>query len=351
MRKIIHVDCDCFFAAVEMRDRPELRDVPLAVGGSPQRRGVISTCNYIARRFGVHSAMPSSHAQRLCRDLIILPPDFARYKAASDTILDIYRDFTARVEPLSLDEAYLDVTGLPHCQGSATRMATAIRARIAAEVGITASAGIAPCKFLAKVASDWNKPDGQFLIRPDDVDAFVAELEVGKIPGVGKVTAAQLNRAGVVTCGDLRTWELARLVQEFGRFGARLYELARGVDTREVTPERERKSISVEETFDRDLPDLAAVLAQLPPLLERLTRRIERAGEPPFRGLSVKIKFADFTQTTVEHVATRIELDALIALTVTGHARGNKAVRLLGVGVRLRDAGPDGAPRQLTLWD
>ncbi len=351
MRKIIHVDCDCFFAAVEMRDRPELRDVPLAVGGSPDRRGVISTCNYIARRFGIHSAMPSSHARRLCRELIILPPDFTRYKTASDTILDIYRDFTPLVEPLSLDEAYLDVSGRPHCQGSATLMASAIRARIADEVGITASAGIAPSKFLAKVASDWNKPDGQFLIRPQDVDAFVAQLEVKKIPGVGKVTAAQLNRAGVVTCGDLREWELAKLVNAFGRFGARLYDLVRGVDTREVTPERERKSISVEETFDRDLPDLAAVLAALAPLIERLTRRIERAGTPPFRGLSVKIKFADFTQTTVEHAGTRIDLEALTELTATGYARGSKAVRLLGVGVRLAETGPAAPPRQLGLWD
>ncbi|MDR2032082.1 MAG: DNA polymerase IV, partial [Azoarcus sp.] len=212
MRKIIHCDCDCFYAAVEMRDDPSLRGKPLAVGGRPEARGVIATCNYEARAFGVHSAMSTAHALRLCPRIILLPPDFRRYRAASRQILAIYRDYTPRVEPLSLDEAYLEVSGLERCQGSATRMAEEIRARIRAEVRITASAGIAPNKFLAKVASDWNKPDGQFVVRPQEVDAFVAALPVEKIFGVGKVTAARLQKCGVRTCGDLRAWDLARLI-------------------------------------------------------------------------------------------------------------------------------------------
>jgi DNA polymerase-4 len=179
-RKIIHVDCDCFYAAIEMRDNPALRDIPLAVGGQPDSRGVIATCNYIARRFGVHSAMSSARALRLCPQLLILPPDMARYRAASQQIMAIYERYTPLIEPLSLDEAYLDVSTQPHEQGSATRMAAAIRRQIQAEVGITASAGIAPNKFLAKIASDWNKPDGQFVIRPQDVDAFVLQLPVEK---------------------------------------------------------------------------------------------------------------------------------------------------------------------------
>ena len=224
-RKVIHCDCDCFYAAVEMRDDPRLRGRPLAVGGRAETRGVIATCNYEARAFGVHSAMPTARALQLCPHLILLPPDFERYREASRRILAIYRDYTALVEPLSLDEAYLDVSGVDRCRGSASLMAQEIRARIHDEVGITASAGIAPNKFIAKVASDWNKPDGQFVVRPQDVDAFVAALPVKKIFGVGKVTAARLNRLGVNTCGDLRAWSVADLTHEFGSFGASLHHL------------------------------------------------------------------------------------------------------------------------------
>ncbi|EEG07869.1 DNA polymerase IV [Pseudogulbenkiania ferrooxidans] len=347
-RKIIHVDCDCFFAAVEMRDQPAWRDIPLAVGGQPDSRGVIATCNYLARRYGVRSAMSSARALHLCPRLLIIPPDFARYKTASQQILAIYQDFTELIEPLSLDEAYLDVSGRPHCQGSASLMAEAIRSRIRDEIGITASAGIAPNKFLAKVASDWNKPDGQFVIRPEDVDAFVRALPVGKIPGVGAVTASRLHALGVRHCEDVRGWELAELVRHFGRFGERLHALARGIDPRPVSIERLRKSISVEETYAVDLPDLDACLAKLPELLERLAHRLERAGQPAFRGLSVKLKFADFSQTTVEQAGQQLSRDTLAALLQVGHARGAQPVRLLGVGVRL--AADETEPRQLALF-
>ncbi|GHT87019.1 DNA polymerase IV [Betaproteobacteria bacterium] len=357
MRKIIHCDCDCFYAAVEMRDQPALRGKPLAVGGRAETRGVIATCNYEARALGVHSAMSTARALRLCPQLILLPPDFRRYREASQQILTIYRDYTPLVEPLSLDEAYLDVSGVDRCQGSATLMAEEIRARIRAEVRITASAGIAPNKFLAKVASDWNKPDGQFVIRPPEVETFVAALPVGKIFGVGKVTAARLQKQGVHTCGDLRAWDLNRLTHEFGRFGATLYQLCRGMDERSVRPDRIRKSLSVETTYAHDLPDLAACHAELPALIAEFRRRFANLSAPrAVHNAVVKIKFADFTQTTAECVSVTPDEAVWRALLDDAYARQGKAVRLLGVGVRFAEAeaGPRETHRggeQLDLFD
>lgn len=353
MRKIIHCDCDCFYAAIEMRDNPALAGQPVAVGGRPERRGVIATCNYPARAFGVHSAMSSARALRLCPNLILLPPDFPRYRAASQQILAIYREYTPLVESLSLDEAYLDVTGLPHCKGSATLMAQEIRARIRATVGITASAGIAPNKFLAKVASDWNKPDGQFVIRPQDVDAFTAALPVKKIFGVGRVTAEKLRARGVETCGDLRSWSVERLTREFGRFGERLYDLCRGIDHRPVQPDRIRKSLSVETTYDHDLPDLAACLAALPALQEEFHRRLERHRDrlPPIHQAVVKIKFADFSQTTIQCRADAPPPpEVWQRLLTAAYARHGGAVRLLGIGVQLAPPNDLPLPQQGALF-
>ncbi|WP_159880264.1 DNA polymerase IV [Aquitalea denitrificans] len=348
-RKIIHVDCDCFYAAIEMRDNPALRDIPLAVGGQPDSRGVIATCNYIARRFGVHSAMSSARALRLCPQLLILPPDMARYRTASQQIMAIYERYTPLIEPLSLDEAYLDVSTQPHEQGSATLMATAIRRQIQAEVGITASAGIAPNKFLAKIASDWNKPDGQFVIRPQDVDHFVLSLPVEKIHGVGKVTAAHLKKLGIHRCSELRQWEVVDLMRHFGRFGERLYALARGQDDRPVSTDRSRKSISVEETYVQDLPDLSACLDKLPELMAKLQGRIARAENPPFKGLSVKLKFADFSQTTAEQTGRQLTAADYTELLGIAFERGQRPVRLVGVGVRLADEADQ--PQQLPLFE
>ncbi|MFC3111349.1 DNA polymerase IV [Undibacterium arcticum] len=337
-RKIIHCDCDCFYAAVEMRDDPALRDLPVAVGGRADQRGVVATCNYAARRFGVHSAMATSQALQRCPGLVVLPPAMEKYRIASRQILAIYRDYTELVEPLSLDEAYLDVTAAPHFQGSATLIAQEIRARIAATVGITASAGIAPNKFLAKIASDWNKPDGQFVIRPHEIDAFVAALPVRKLFGVGKVTAAKLQRLGVDTCADLRGWSQVKLLQHFGKFGERLYALCRGIDQREVSPHSERKSVSVEETYTPDVPDLAACAGHLRPLFESLQARVKRVGaERDIRKLYVKIRFADFRQTTAECVGTVLDQAQFDKLLETGFQRGRPPVRLLGVGVRLEE--------------
>jgi len=350
-RKIIHCDCDCFYAAVEMRDNPALVGRPVAVGGRAETRGVIATCNYEARAFGVHSAMSTMRAQKLCPQLVLLPPDFERYRTASRQILDIYREYTPLVEPLSLDEAYLDVSGVDRCKGSATLMAQEIRALIHKEVGITASAGIAPNKFIAKVASDWNKPNGQFVVRPQDVDAFVAALPVKKLFGVGKVTAAKLSRLGVETCADLRSWRLVDLSREFG-FGAALYRLCWGIDERPVRSDRIRKSLSVETTYVTDLPDLAACRAALPALIDEFFRRFDRAREPrPVHKAVVKIKFADFSQTTVECVAAAPNAGIWSALLDEGYVRRGLPVRLLGVGVRFAETGLEQrGMEQITLF-
>lgn len=339
-RKIIHCDCDCFYASVEMRDDPSLRGVPLAVGGRPDQRGVVATCNYEARRFGIHSAMATAKALKLCPGLVVIPPNMEKYRIASRQVMEIYRTYTDLVEPLSLDEAYLDVTDSPHCKGSATLIAQEIRRRIAETVGITASAGVAPSKFVAKIASDWNKPDGLFLVRPEEVDGFVAALPVKKLFGVGAVTAAKLNRLGAHTCADLRAWSVQELQHHFGRFGERLHDLCRGIDERPVCNSHERKSVSVEETYTPDVPDLDACLALVPELHDALLARMKRAGaQHSVAKLFVKLRFADFRKTTVECVASAPSVAQFARLMETGFRRRNMPVRLLGVGVRLGGAG------------
>ena len=348
-RKIVHIDCDAFYASVEMRDNPALADKPMAVGGSADRRGVIATCNYEARAYGVRSAMASGHALKLCPDLLIVKPRFDVYRAVSREIHGIFRDYTDQIEPLSLDEAFLDVSHCEHFGGSATRIAQDIRRRVSSDLHITVSAGVAPNKFLAKIASDWRKPNGIFVITPDQVEDFVAELPVNKLHGVGKVTADKLSRLGIRTCRDLREWNKLRLVREFGSFGERLWSLAHGIDERVVQTDSRRQSMSVENTYDQDLPDLQACLAQLPALLEELERRMTRldssyrAGKP-----FVKVKFHDFTQTTLEQAGAARDLESYRLLLTSAHARGNRPVRLLGVGVRLQDL--RGKHEQLDLF-
>ena len=349
MRKIIHIDCDCFYAAVEMRDDPSLANRPLAVGGLADRRGVIATCNYEARAYGVRSAMASRHALKLCPDLLIVKPRFDVYKAVSREIHGIFRRFTDQIEPLSLDEAYLDVTDSPHFAGSATRIAQEIRRRVSQQLHITVSAGVAPNKFLAKIASDWRKPNGLFVITPDQVEDFVAGLSVSKLHGVGKVTAEKLARLGISTCLDLRSYSKLALAKEFGSFGERLWGLARGIDERAVQVDSRRQSLSVENTFDRDLPDLPACLAALPALLEELQLRLSRLDsryvpDKPF----VKVKFHDFTQTTLEQAGASQDLASYEQLLSQAYARGARPVRLLGVGVRLQDA--HSGSRQMDLF-
>ena len=337
-RKIIHVDCDCFYAAIEMRDDPRLAGKPLAVGGSADRRGVIATCNYEARAFGVRSAMSSGHALKLCPDLTIVKPRMDAYREASKEIHTIFSDYTDLIEPLSLDEAYLDVSDSPHFGGSATRIAQDIRRRVSNQLHITVSAGVAPNKFLAKIASDWKKPNGLFVITPDQVEDFVSGLPVSKLHGVGKVTADKLGKLGIVDCSQLREWNKLALVREFGSFGERLWSLARGIDDRLVHNDSRRQSISVENTYDVDLPDLVSCLDKLPELLETLAGRMARIDSSYRPGKPfVKVKFHDFTQTTLEQAGAGRDLGSYQLLLTQAFNRGGKPVRLLGVGVRLED--------------
>ena len=335
-RKIIHCDCDCFYASIEMRDNPDLADKPIAVGGSPDRRGVVATCNYAARKFGIHSAMASATARKHCPDLIIVRPDMEKYRRASEMIHEVFRNYTAIIEPLSLDEAFLDVSLSDQYQGSATRIAEAIRSEVYDKVGITISAGIAPNKFLAKIASDWNKPNGQFVITPEQIDEFVAKLPVKKLHGVGKVTASKMKRLGIENCNDLRQLSSTKLREYFGSFGDRLHDLSLGIDHRPVQTERIRKSVSVENTYAVDLPSLASCLESLPDLNLRLAKRLEKLDDDyQIHKQFIKIKFHDFAHTTVEMLSTTTTPENFDKLCEQGFARGDKPVRLLGMGVRL----------------
>lgn len=351
LRKIIHVDADCFFAAIEMRDDPNLRNRPMAVGGDPSRRGVISTCNYEAREFGVHSAMASAHAKRLCPDLIIVPHSTTKYREASQVMRDIFFDYTDLVEPLSLDEAFLDVSECRQHHGSATLIAEEIRRRVFEALSITVSAGVGPNKFIAKVASDWQKPDGLTVVTPSQVDEFTAQLPIQKVYGVGKVTAEKMRRVGVKTCGDLRRYSVFELSELFGSFGPRLHSLCRGTDDRQVKPSRRRKSLSVEHTYEQDLPNVDACLKKLPELFLQLKGRLNRVDED-YRVVKAfaKVKFDDFTSTTIERAGTQARLDDYRSLLEEAFERGLRPVRLLGVGVRFVDLKEDEDFVQLDIF-
>lgn len=350
-RKIIHIDMDCFYAAIEMRDYPEIAEMPVAVGGDALRRGVIATCNYAARQFGIRSAMPTAKAYKLCRKLIVQPVRMDVYRQESQYIREIFAEYTPLIEPLSLDEAYLDVTHTKNCQGSATWIAQEIRAKIFKTRQLTASAGIAPNKSLAKIASDWYKPNGQMVIKPEDVDTFIKQVPVRKLFGVGPRMEEKLRSHAIQNCADLQRFSEEYLFKAFGIMGQRLYLLARGSDNRPVNPQRIRKSISVEETFEKDLASLDACFAVLPGLIARLERRILRAG--PLSGihaLVVKLKFNDFNQTTVEQVYGTINADILCKLIQEGYFRKSLPVRLLGIGIKLK-LQDNHEMQQLTLFD
>ncbi|MBR9726445.1 DNA polymerase IV [Shewanella intestini] len=339
MRKIIHIDMDCYFAAVEMRDFPHLRGKPMAVGGRSDSRGVISTCNYEARKFGVHSAMSSHQALILCPDLVLVPGRMSVYKQISQQIRAIFEQYTALIEPLSLDEAYLDVTDSEHCQGSATLMAQAIRQQIFEQTGLTASAGVAPIKFLAKIASDLNKPNGQYIIRPDEIADFVKPLALKKIPGVGKVTAKKLLDIGLTHCKDVQQYPAEQLIRQFGKFGQVLIERAHGRDDREISPHRVRKSVGVETTLAKDIYTLAQCQQVMPQLIQELSARMQRsAKDRQLYKQVVKIKFNDFKQTTMEHRSDELSVNLFSKLLTDAIQRANgRGIRLLGVSVGLAD--------------
>ena len=336
MRKIIHVDMDAFYASVEQRDDPALRGKPVVVAWRGMR-SVVCAASYEARVFGIRSAMPALRAERLCPDAIFVPPDFARYKAVSRQVREIFQRHTDMIEPLSLDEAYLDVTAPKGELATATEIAQTIRAQIREETALTASAGIAPNKFLAKIASDWRKPDGQFVIRPHQVEGFLTPLPVSKVHGVGKVMQAKLAALGIVTVGDLRTHGEAELEAHFGSFGLRLYQRARGIDERPVESDQQVQSISSEDTFAEDLAldALEPAIRQLAEKTWNATRRTERVA----RTVVLKLKTAQFRILTRSFTPEQPP-DSLQALTDIALALRQRVdlptstrYRLVGVGL------------------
>jgi DNA polymerase-4 len=343
-RRIIHIDMDCFYAAVEMREHPELDGRPIAVGGA-SGRGVLTTCNYPAREYGVRSAMPVFKAKQLCPHLVILPVRFELYREASRNIRAIFNRYTELVEPLSLDEAYLDVT---HHKRRGAEIAEEIRAAIHAETSLTASAGIGPNKLVAKIASDWNKPNGQCVVSPSRVGGFMLELPVRRIPGVGPKSGARLAEMDVETCGELQAHDKATLASEFGSFGLELYHLCRGIDERPVEANRIRKSLSNEHTFAQNIETLedceTALRRQHSEMLEDLR---SSAADRQIAKILVKLKFSDFRRTTAEITSRQPELDAYLNLLREAWGRSGEPVRLLGIGVRFAET--QSGPEQLEL--
>jgi DNA polymerase-4 len=334
IRKIIHVDMDAFYASVEQRDNPELRGKPLAVGGAAAR-GVVAAASYEARKFGVHSAMPSVTAARKCPDLIFVPPRFEVYRAVSQQIREIFAEYTLLIEPLSLDEAYLDVTANLKDIPIATEIALEIRAKIKAVTGLNASAGISYNKFLAKMASDLNKPNGQAVITPKNGPAFVEGLAVKKFHGVGPATADKMHRLGIQTGADLKAQSLQFLTQHFGKAGPYFYGIARGIDERRVKPDRVRKSVGAEDTFAQDIHSYDPALEGVRPLIAKVWRYCE-ANAIRAKTVTLKVKYADFTQITRARTGERSfasasEIEETIGSLLKPVFPPTKGVRLLGV--------------------
>src|SRR5215467_624430 len=336
IRRIIHVDMDAFYASVEQRDNPALRGKPLAVGGQPSQRGVVAAASYEARAFGVHSAMSMAQAVRLCPALTIVRPDFTRYKAASQTVFSIFREVTPLVEPLSLDEAYLDVTENAWHEPLATPVARRLKERIRAETGLTASAGVAPNKFLAKIASGWKKPDGLTVVSPERVERFLQELPVDALWGVGPVTAKKLKARGVERLVDVRTVDPVLLREAVGSMADWLRQLSNGVDDRPVVPNRETKSSGSENTYPQDLTDLGQIREEIADMAAGVVSWLARKSVLA-RTVTIKVRYSDFTTITRSHSAppTR-DSDALIRRAVQlldKTEAGRRPVRLLGVSV------------------
>jgi len=341
----VHIDMDCFYAAVEERENPSLRGRPVAVGGHG-RRSVICTANYEARKYGCRSAMPNYKALQLCPHLLIVPLQFDLYKRVSQQIRGIFEQYTELIEPLSLDEAYLDL-GAYHSQGAT--VAYEIRSQILREVGLTASAGVGPNKMLAKIASDWRKPNGQYEVKPADVDYFMKDLPVSKLHGVGRKTQERLSQLNVRTCGELQGFDRFALSQHFGKWGIELYNLCRGVDRRPVQPHRTRKTISKETTFAHDISDPLALQKVQQKMQQEIQELLEKKyPERAIKSLVVKLKFSDFSHTTAECSSPRQDSTLYQELLYKAWQRGQgKSVRLFGVGVKLAE---EQSSQQLELF-
>jgi DNA polymerase-4 len=336
MRRILHIDMDAFYASVEQRDNPLLRGKPLAVGGQPTTRGVVAAASYEARAFGVRSAMSMAKAVTLCPSLVIVPPDFARYKDASNAIFDIYREATPLVEPLSLDEAYLDVTENNWNEGLATTVAKRLKARIREATGLTASAGVAPNKFLAKIASGWQKPDGLTVIAPDRVEPFLQRLPVDALWGVGPVTARKLRARGINRLVDVRTFDDQTLRAAVGGMADWLKQLANGIDDRPVVAHRETKSSGSENTYPADLTDIHTIRTEIGEMARHAAAWLERRNLLA-RTVTIKVRYSDFTTITRSHTAPPSrDVAALLERAVQlldRTAAGTRPIRLLGVSV------------------
>ncbi|CAN7224096.1 DNA polymerase IV [Rhizobium leguminosarum] len=352
VRKIVHVDMDAFYASVEQRDNADLRGKPIAVGGSAAR-GVVAAASYEARKFGVHSAMPSVTAKRKCPDLIFVPPRFAVYKAVSQQIREIFAEYTPLIEPLSLDEAYLDVTQNLKGMTIATQVALEIRAKIKQVTGLNASAGISYNKFLAKMASDLNKPNGQAVITPKNGPAFVEQLPVRKFHGVGPATTEKMHQLGIDTGADLKEKTLEFLVEHFGKSGPYFYGIARGIDERQVEPDRVRKSVGAEDTFSQDLHALEPAREGLQPLIEKVWGYCEVNGIAA-KTVTLKVKYADFTQisrskTVLAPLPAIADLEDLVNLLLAPIFPPRKGIRLLGVTLSSLEGRAPAAAPQLRL--
>ncbi|WP_434381622.1 DNA polymerase IV [Melittangium boletus] len=350
MRAIIHVDMDAFYASVEQRDRPELRGKPVIVGGDA-RRGIVVAASYEVRKYGVRSALPMARAMKMAPQAIVVKPRFAAYSEASEQVFSIFERYTPLVEPLSLDEAFLDVTASVGLFGSPTDMARRIRKEIAAETGLPSSAGIASVKFVAKIASDLAKPNGQREVRADETVAFLAGLPVGRLWGVGPKTEESLKRAGLETIGDIARQDVAWLEARWGSGGRHLWELAQGIDLRDVVPDREAKSVGAEDTFDEDVTGLEALSPYVHAQALRVGRRMRRAGVKG-RVVQLKVKFSDFTvitrRTTLPAPSDDGQLFYRVARELLEKAHDDRPIRLTGVS--LQDLGDEEAPRQLGLF-
>ncbi|MBL1141421.1 MAG: DNA polymerase IV [Proteobacteria bacterium] len=352
-RKIIHVDMDAFFASVEQRDQPEYRGKPLIVGGKANSRGVVAACSYEARQFGIHSAMPSSQAYRLCPQAIVVSPRFEAYREVSNQIRTIFWKYASEVEPLSLDEAYLDVTYTAEYDGSATLIAKAIKKDILNETQLIASAGVSYNKFLAKIASDMDKPDGLYVIKPEQGEDFVAALSIGKFHGIGPATETKMKKLGIKTGHDLRQWTLQQLTEKFGKTGNYYFNIARAIDHRPVRSKRTRKSLGKETTFANDIKSKSELLDILEKLAEQVIDNINKQNLKA-RTLTLKVKYSDFKQVTRAQTSDKVLdlalINTLLPMLLDKTEAGKTPVRLLGVSLSgFENATPDTTKKQLNL--
>ena len=336
-RKIIHIDMDSFFASIEVRDNPSLKNKPVAVGGKADERGVLTTCNYVARKYGLHSAMSSKRATQLCKDVIILPVDIAKYRNESQEIFKIFKCYTKRIEPVSIDEAFLDVSDSAYCNGDPEEMAKQIRLCIKNEFGLTASAGISSNKLIAKICSDWKKPDNQFSVYDHDIPNFIKNVSLRSIPGIGKVNYKKCQNLNMTTCKDMYQITRENLVKLFGSYGNTLFNLIRGVDNREIEIDRARKSVSVEDTFLQDMKDVNSCLQKISVLHTKLIERCESAKINPdnIREIFIKIKFNDFEVISRQKKSKNYDIREFENLFNLNIEVITKPIRLLGLGIKI----------------